>query len=217
LTTNAAPDPMTLHPVAGQPRVVLLRPLITSPLIEVGEFSYYDDPEFADEFETRNVLHHYGPARLIIGKFCALAAGTTFIMNGANHRMSGVSTFPFPIMGGPWAAHIDLVTDLPSARRHGDRQRRMDRWKSHDHARSAHRSWGDCLDRIGGHQRRAGLRHRRREPATHIRDRFAQDEVRSLVRLAWWDWPIDVITENIRTIAAGHVKDVEQIAQTLPR
>jgi virginiamycin A acetyltransferase len=47
LTANAAPDPMTLHPVAGQPRVVLLRPLITSPLIEVGEFSYYDDPEFA--------------------------------------------------------------------------------------------------------------------------------------------------------------------------
>jgi hypothetical protein len=114
LTANAAPDPMTLHPVAGQPRVVLLRPLITSPLIEVGEFSYYDDPEFADEFETRNVLHHCGPDRLIIGKFCALAAGTTFIMNGANHRMSGLSTFPFPIMGGPWAAHIDLVTDLPS-------------------------------------------------------------------------------------------------------
>ena len=71
----AAPDPMKPHPVAGQPRVVLLKPLITSPLIEVGEFSYYDDPEFADEFETRNVLHHYGPDRLIIGKFCAIAAG----------------------------------------------------------------------------------------------------------------------------------------------
>jgi hypothetical protein len=44
LAADAAPDPMTLHPVAGQPRVVLLKPLITSPLIEVGEFSYYDDP-----------------------------------------------------------------------------------------------------------------------------------------------------------------------------
>ena len=73
MEAGAAPDPMKLHPVAGQPRVVLLKPLITSPLIEVGEFSYYDDPEFADEFETRNVLHHYGPDRLIIGKFCALA------------------------------------------------------------------------------------------------------------------------------------------------
>src|SRR5450631_3191839 len=41
---GAAPDPTKLHPVAGQPRVVLLKPLITSPLIEAGEFSYYDDP-----------------------------------------------------------------------------------------------------------------------------------------------------------------------------
>ena len=42
--TPAAPDPMKPHPVEGQPRVVLLKPLVTSPLTEVGEFSYYDDP-----------------------------------------------------------------------------------------------------------------------------------------------------------------------------
>ena len=109
-----APDPMRVHPIEGQDRVVLLKPLITSPLIEVGEYSYYDDPEHAVEFQTRNVTHHYGPDRLIIGSFCAIAAGATFIMNGANHRMNGPSTYPFPIMGAPWAAHIDLITDLPS-------------------------------------------------------------------------------------------------------
>lgn len=32
-------DPTVVHPMPGQPRVVLLKPLITSPLIEVGEFS----------------------------------------------------------------------------------------------------------------------------------------------------------------------------------
>jgi hypothetical protein len=36
------------------------------------------------------------------------------------------------------------------------------------------------------------------------------------VRHAWWDWPIEVITENIRTIVVGPVKDLERIAQTLP-
>ena len=214
---GAAPDPMKLHPVAGQPRVVLLKPLITSPLIEVGEFSYYDDPEFADEFETRNVLHHYGPDRLIIGKFCAFAAGTTFIMNGANHRMGGVSTFPFPIMGGAWAAHIDLVTDLPSR---GDTVIGNDVWIGGNATimpgvhigHGAIVSTGSVVAKdvpdyaiVGGN------------PATHIRDRCTQDEVRSLARLAWWDWPIEVITENIRTIAAGPVRDLEQIAQTLPR
>ena len=64
---------MRLHPIEGQDRVVLLKPLITSPLIEVGEYSYYDDPEHSLEFQTRNVTHHYGPDRLIIGSFCAIA------------------------------------------------------------------------------------------------------------------------------------------------
>ncbi len=44
----------------------------------------------------KQVLYHYEILgdRLIIGKFCSIAAGTTFIMNGANHRMEG-STYPF--------------------------------------------------------------------------------------------------------------------------
>ena len=106
-------DPTVVHPMPGQPRVVLLKPVVTSPLIEVGEFSYYDDPDDPTAFETRNVLYHYGPEKLVIGKFCALGEGVRFIMNGANHRMDGPSTFPFPIMGGSWAAHFDLITGLP--------------------------------------------------------------------------------------------------------
>ncbi len=38
-------DPNVLHPIAGRPRVALLKPLVTSPLMEVGEFSYYDDAD----------------------------------------------------------------------------------------------------------------------------------------------------------------------------
>ena len=111
--TPVPPDPSVLHPMPGQPRVVLLKPLVTSPLIEVGEYSYYDDPDDPAAFETRNVLYHYGPEKLVIGKFCALGTGVRFIMNGANHRMDGPSTFPFPIMGGSWAEHFDLITGLP--------------------------------------------------------------------------------------------------------
>jgi virginiamycin A acetyltransferase len=48
---------------------------------------------------------------LVIGKFCALGEGVRFVMNGANHRMDGPSTFPFPIMGGSWAEHFDLITE----------------------------------------------------------------------------------------------------------
>ena len=39
---------------------------------------------------------------MIIGKFCAIAKGVKFIMNGANHRMDGITTYPFNIMGNGW-------------------------------------------------------------------------------------------------------------------
>jgi len=115
-------DPSVLHPIPGQPRVVLLKPLVTLPLIEVGEYSYYDDPDELDAFESRNVLYHYGPEKLIIGKFCALGTGVRFIMNGANHRLDGPSTFPFPILGGSWAEHFDLITGLPGRGLQGDQR-----------------------------------------------------------------------------------------------
>ncbi|GAA2143715.1 hypothetical protein [Actinomadura napierensis] len=42
---SAPADPTPVHPMPDQPRVVLLKPLVTSPPVEVGEFSYYDDPD----------------------------------------------------------------------------------------------------------------------------------------------------------------------------
>jgi virginiamycin A acetyltransferase len=44
-----APDPMTVHPLPAHPRVVFLRPLVRSPQIEVGEFTYYDDPDAPED------------------------------------------------------------------------------------------------------------------------------------------------------------------------
>jgi len=45
-----AHDPMVLHPVAGQERVVFLKPLVRHPNVEVGEYTYYDDPDKAVGF-----------------------------------------------------------------------------------------------------------------------------------------------------------------------
>ena len=105
-------DPSVLHPVPGQPRVVLLKPLITSPLINIGEFSITTIPMIPPRSRPAT-CSTYGPEKLIIGKFCALGEGVRFIMNGADHRMDGPSTFPFPIMGGSWAGHFDLIAGLP--------------------------------------------------------------------------------------------------------
>ncbi|GAA0590923.1 CatB-related O-acetyltransferase [Kutzneria viridogrisea] len=201
-----------LHPMPGQDRLVLLKPLITSELIEVGEYSYYDDPEHATEFETRNVLYHYGPDKLRIGRFCALGAGTRFIMNGANHRMDGPSTFPFPIMGGSWAEHFDLITGLPGR---GDTVVGNDVWFGNSVTvmpgvrigNGAIVATGSVVVQdvpdyaiVGGN------------PAKVVRSRYPEAEVARLLELAWWDWPAEHITEHVRTIMSGTVDELAAVA-----
>ncbi|WP_058855271.1 CatB-related O-acetyltransferase [Nocardia jinanensis] len=199
----------------GQPRVVLLKPLLTSPLIEVGEFSYYDDPDDPTTFETRNVLYHYGPEKLIIGKFCALATGVRFIMNGANHRLDGPSTFPFPTMGGAWSRHIDLLSELPNR---GDTVVGNDVWFGNGATvmpgvrigNGAIIGAGAVVTRdipdygiVGGN------------PARLIRNRYDGSEIARLLAVAWWDWPVEHITEHVRVIMSGSIADLEAAAATL--
>ena len=54
-----APDPMVLHPAAGQRRVVYLKPLVRHPSVEVGEYTYYDDPDDPLAFERDAVLYAF--------------------------------------------------------------------------------------------------------------------------------------------------------------
>ncbi|MFM6008071.1 MAG: hypothetical protein ACKPA7_29825 [Sphaerospermopsis kisseleviana] len=55
-----------------------------------------------------------GDDSLIIGKFCAIATNVKFIMNGANHKLDGISTYPFPIFGHGWEAAMNDLMNLPS-------------------------------------------------------------------------------------------------------
>ena len=97
------PDPSQVHPLPTTDRVVFLKPVVTSEKIEVGDYTYYDDHGDPTAWEQNNVLYGYGPERLVIGRYCALAEGSRFVMPGANHAMIGPSTFPFGIFGGDWA------------------------------------------------------------------------------------------------------------------
>jgi virginiamycin A acetyltransferase len=109
-----APDPTVLHPIAGQARVVFLRPVVRSPNVEVGEYTYYDSDGDPLAFERDAVLYAFGPERLIIGRFCAIASGVRFVMPGANHADRGPSTFPFGVFGPPWDETMDIVMSAPS-------------------------------------------------------------------------------------------------------
>jgi len=206
----SGPDPERVYPITGVERVVLLRPLMESELVEVGEFTYYDDPVEPEAFGVRNVLYHYGPEKLRIGRYCALGTGTTFIMNGANHRMDGPSTFPFPIMGGAWAEHFDLITGLPGR---GDTVVGNDVWFGYGAmvmpgVRIGHgaivASGAVVVDDVPDYAIVGG------NPAKTIRKRFSDEESVRLLEVAWWDWPPEKVTRNVRAIMAGSVADLEE-------
>jgi virginiamycin A acetyltransferase len=208
---SGVPDPDVLRPVVGAERVVLLKPLVRSELIEVGEYTYYDDPDDPEAFESRNVLYHYGPEKLRIGKYCALGTGTTFVMNGANHRMDGPSTYPFPIMGGAWAEHFGLITGLPGR---GDTVVGNDVWFGLDAkvmpgVRIGHgavvATGAVVVDDVPDYAIVGG------NPARVIRRRFSDEDVERLLAIAWWDWPAELVTEHVPAIMAGSVDDLEAV------
>ena len=208
-----APDPMVLHPVAGQERVVFLKPLVRHPNVEVGEYTYYDDPDKAVGFERDALLYAFGPERLVIGRFCAIASGVRFLFPGANHADLGPSTFPFGIFGAPWAERtMDLVMGAPSR---GDTIVGHDVWIGYSalvlpgvtigHGAVIAAASVVAAD-VPPYAVVAG------NPARVVRRRFDDEDVARLLRAAWWNWPIGLVTEHARAIMAGTPSDLERIA-----
>ncbi|MBO4205572.1 CatB-related O-acetyltransferase [Micromonospora echinofusca] len=207
------PDPTSVHPLSAHPRVVFLKPLVDPSRIVVGDYTYYDDPDDPTGFAHRNVLYGYGPERLVIGRYCAIAAGTRFLMAGADHPTMGVSTYPFTIFGGEWTDRtLDIVTSMPSR---GDTVVGNDVWFGYRATVLPGVRIGDGAiiaagavvttdvppyTIVGGN------------PATPIRRRFSDADVDRLLRAAWWHWPVELVTEHARTIMAGTPADVARIA-----
>ena len=108
------PCPNNPHPLPAHPRVCYIKNVVKNPNIIIGDYTYYDDPENPEEFES-NVLYHYNfiGDKLIIGKFCAIATGVKFIMNGANHKIDALTTYPFGIFASGWEVGQPALSDLP--------------------------------------------------------------------------------------------------------
>ena len=103
------PNPNKIFPNRKIKTITNVKPAIKSKNIIVGDFTYFADTDF-----EKHVTHHYDfiGDKLIIGKFCQIAAGVNFVMNGANHQMNAVTTFPFYIFEG-WKQKVPPLNKMP--------------------------------------------------------------------------------------------------------
>ena len=209
------PNPNIKHPIAMHPRVGFLKGLVTSPNIEIGDFTYYDDPDGPDKFAEKCVLHHYDfiGDRLVIGKFCAIAEGARFIMNGANHAMSGFSTYPFNIFGHGWEEGFDPETWSKEVR--GDTIVENDVWIGMDAVIMPGVRIGNgaivaaksvVTHDVPPYAIVAG------NAAKVVKMRFDDFTVRRLLKAAWWDWPVDKIGRNLDAIRGADISKLEAAA-----
>ncbi len=196
----------------GFSRIGFLRAVVRAPGIEVGEYTYYDDPDGPEHFVERCVLYHFPFVgdRLVIGRFCAIATGVRFIMNGANHAMSGFSTYPFNIFGSGWEAGFDPTTW--EAENRGDTVIGHDVWLGAGAVVMPGVKVGSgaivaALAVVAGdvppYAIVAG------NPARVIRTRFDAETVERLLAIAWWDWPVERITRNLDVIRGGDIVALE--------
>lgn len=48
-------------------------------------------------------------------------------------------------------------------------------------------------------------------PARPIRKRFDDDAISNLIKIKWWNWPDEIITENIQAIQSGNITKLMEV------
>jgi virginiamycin A acetyltransferase len=207
------PRPDDPHPMNGFPQVCFIRNTVRSPQIEVGDYTYYDDPEGSEHFE-RNVLYLFPGTgdRLVIGRYCAIARGVRFIMNGANHLMSGFSTYPFPVLGHGWEAAAPPPQAWPNK---GPTVVEHDVWFGYEAlvmpgvrigSGAIIGSRAVVASDVLPYAVVAG------NPARVVKQRFPDEVVAALLDIAWWHWPAIKVTRHLRAIMGADLDALRRAA-----
>lgn len=199
-----------LYPIPGATNTVSLPALLArSPQVtnvEIGDFSYYSDFDDPLRFFERNLRYNFGfsGARLVIGSFCQLGHGTTFVFPDANHATAGISTYPFAVLGGAWAEALPLA-EYPFPDK-GDTVVGSDVWFGYESLVMPGVSIGHgaiiaaralVTRDVPPYAIVAG------NPAQVVRLRFDEARIRELLDMAWWNWPEEMIRARIPELVAG--------------
>ena len=202
-----------IYPRSGDKETIYLKSVIKNPNIVVGDYTMYNDfVNDPTQFENNNVLYHYpiNHDKLIIGKFCSIACGAKFLFNSANHTLSSLSTYPFPLFFEEW--NLDKKNVIQSWDNKGDIIIGNDVWIGYEAVILAGVTIGDgaiigaraVVTRdvppytiVGG------------VPAKTIKKRFSQKTISTLLDIQWWNWSKEKISKNIKAIQSGRIDELQ--------
>ena len=206
MKNGTRPDPDNIHPIAGYDKEIYVKPTIRNPNIIVGDFTYIADSEFES-----HVTNYYPWSRdkLIIGKFCQIAAGVEFMMNDANHQMNAVTTFPFYTLEG-WKMNAPDPSEMPFK---GDTVIGNDVWIGQNAVilPGVHIGDGAIIgansivgSNVAPYTIVIG------NPAKVLRKRFDDELTDLLLRFKWWDKSIDEIDRLIPILTCSDLVKVKE-------
>lgn len=202
-----------LYPRTGDKETIYLKNAISNPNIIVGDFTMYND--FVNDptlFEKNNVLYHYpiNQDKLVIGKFCSIACGAKFLFNSANHTLSSLSTYPFPLFFEEWNLEKKAVTQAWDNK--GDIIVGNDVWIGYEAVILAGVHIGDgavigtravVTKDVPPYTIVGGV------PAKPIKKRFPEKTISMLLDMQWWNWSNDKIAHSIKAIQAGKIDKLQ--------
>ena len=203
-----------IYPRTGDRETVYLKNVIDNPNIQIGDYTIYNDfVHDPREFLKNNVLYHYpiNKDRLIIGKFCSIACGAKFLFNSANHKMTSLSTYTFPLFFEEWGLKKENVAQAWDQK--GDIMIGNDVWIGYEAVILSGVTIGDgavigcravVTKDIPPYTIVGGI------PAKPIRKRFDEETIKELQKIKWWDWPEEKITEKIQAIQAGDLEGLRE-------
>ena len=205
------------YPRTGDRQTVYLDAVVKDPSITVGRYTMYNDfVRDPAEFEKNNVLYHYPVNRdhLRIGSFCSIACGAKFIFTSANHTMSSLSTYPFPLFYEEWGTPVSEVT--ASWDNKGDIVIGNDVWIGYEAVILSGVHIGDgaiigtravVTKDVEPYTIVGGV------PAKPIRRRYDRETVMKLEALRWWELPDQEIKRLLPVLRSGDIKALEAAIQ----
>ena len=159
---------------------------------EIGRYTYGRPEIISTDYNT-----------LKIGSFCSFARGVKFSLFG-NHRMDWVSSYPFHVH----ITHKNFIEGYPNIK--GNIIVGNDVWIGLDSFIRAGVTIGDgavigacsvVAKNIPPYAIVVG------NPAKIIRYRFNEEIINELLKIKWWDWPIDKIIKDLPLLQSSNIEE----------